>query len=301
MDGWIKLHRKIRENPVFNDMNLFRLWMICLTEATHKERDQMIGKQIVKLFPGEFVTGRFDLAEMYNRGLKKKEQKPPTTIWRWLENLEKHEFVVIKSNNKFSVVAVVKWLEYQTDGQQNGQQVVNNWSTDGQQVVTNKNDKNDKKVKSNSPKQVYDEDSLPFRTANYLYTNILKHKPDLKQPNLQTWANDMRKLIDIDNREPAEIGRVIEWATKDSFWQSNILSASKLREKWDTLTAQMKNKTVSMFPTQYQSKADKDAQQREELKREIVGGMTLEDIGKARSIIDITPNQNSLPQFQPRQ
>lgn len=50
MDGWIKLHRKIRENPVFNDMNLFRLWMICLTEATHKERDQMIGKQIVKLF-----------------------------------------------------------------------------------------------------------------------------------------------------------------------------------------------------------------------------------------------------------
>ncbi|MEK4263651.1 DnaD domain protein [Paenibacillus sp. FSL L8-0499] len=148
MDGWIKLHRKIRENPVFNDMNLFRLWMICLTEATHKERDQMIGKQIVKLFPGEFVTGRFDLAEMYNRGLKKKEQKPPTTIWRWLENLEKHEFVVIKSNNKFSVVAVVKWLEYQTDGQQNGQQVVNKWSTDGQQVVTNKNVKNLENLKN---------------------------------------------------------------------------------------------------------------------------------------------------------
>ncbi|NJJ38567.1 hypothetical protein [Paenibacillus apii] len=147
MDGWIKLHRKIRDNPVFNDMNLFRLWMICLTEATHKERDQMVGKQIVKLLPGDFVTGRFDLAEMYNRGLKKKEQKPPTTIWRWLENLENNEFVVIKSNNKFSVVSVLKWLEYQSDGQQNGQQVVNKRSTDGQQVVTNNNVDNENNVK----------------------------------------------------------------------------------------------------------------------------------------------------------
>ncbi|MEK4108159.1 DUF4373 domain-containing protein [Paenibacillus sp. FSL R10-2791] len=59
------------------------------------------------------------------------------------------------------------------------------------------------------------------------------------------------------------------------------------------------NTNTNIYPIQ--SKADKDAQQREELKREIVGGMTLEDIGKARSIIDITPNQNSLPQFQPRQ
>ncbi|MEK4488319.1 hypothetical protein NYE44_01530 [Paenibacillus sp. FSL L8-0493] len=155
MDGWIKLHRKIRENPVFNDMNLFRLWMICLTEATHKERDQMIGKQIVKLFPGEFVTGRFDLAEMYNRGLKKKEQKPPTTIWRWLENLENNEFVVINSNNKFSVVAVVKWLEYQSDDQQNGQQVVNKWSPSGQQVVTNKNVKNVKNVENVKKNKTY--------------------------------------------------------------------------------------------------------------------------------------------------
>lgn len=60
------------------------------------------------------------------------------------------------------------------------------------------------------------------------------------------------------------------------------------------------NNKQNIFPIKNQSKADRDAEQREKLKREIVGGMTLEDIGKARSIIDITPNQNGLPQFQPR-
>lgn len=98
----------------------------------------------------------------------------------------------------------------------------------------------DKDIKDLRPKRVYDEESLPYRTANYLYTNILKHKPDLKKPNLQTWANHMRMLIELDKRNPKEIGTVIEWATKDSFWQSIILSADNLRKKWDTVTVQMK-------------------------------------------------------------
>ncbi len=70
--GWIKLHRKIMDNPIFNDFQLYRLWSICLLEATHKDREQPVGKQIVKLEPGQFVTGRYDLHELYNRGLKRK-------------------------------------------------------------------------------------------------------------------------------------------------------------------------------------------------------------------------------------
>lgn len=71
MQGWIKLHRKLRNNPVFNNPNLLRLWLICLTEASHTSRKQMIGNQVVDLSPGQFVTGRFDIAEMFNEGLKK--------------------------------------------------------------------------------------------------------------------------------------------------------------------------------------------------------------------------------------
>lgn len=44
-----------------------------------------------------------------------------------------------------------------------------------------------------------------------------------------------RLLIDRDNEDVDEIIRVIDWATSDSFWKSNILSMSKLREKYDQL------------------------------------------------------------------
>lgn len=44
-----------------------------------------------------------------------------------------------------------------------------------------------------------------------------------------------RLLIDRDGRALAEIHRVIDWATSDDFWRSNILSAAKLRDKFDQL------------------------------------------------------------------
>jgi len=45
-----------------------------------------------------------------------------------------------------------------------------------------------------------------------------------------------------DNRELKEIKDVIDWCQADPFWQGNILSPKKLREKFDQLTIQMNSK-----------------------------------------------------------
>lgn len=56
------------------------------------------------------------------------------------------------------------------------------------------------------------------------------------------WPVHIDRLILLDKRTPAEIAETIEWCQRDGFWMANILSAKKLREKWDTLRAQMKRK-----------------------------------------------------------
>lgn len=150
--GWIKLHRKIRDSSIFNDPALFRLAIICLTEAYHKETDQPIGNQIIKIMPGQFETGRFDLSDMYNSGLRPKERVSEKTVWRWLKKLENIEFLSIKTTNKFSIVTITNWAEYQKSDQVNGQQMTNKSPTDGQQMTTNKNVKNDKNEKNDKNK-----------------------------------------------------------------------------------------------------------------------------------------------------
>lgn len=87
-------------------------------------------------------------------------------------------------------------------------------------------------------KRIYDESDSFYKMANYLKTKILDWKPNARLPNnLQSWADDFRKMHELDKRSKEEIKRVIDYATSDVFWQKNILSAKKLREKFDTLDA----------------------------------------------------------------
>lgn len=125
-------------NPVWQDPKLLKLWMLCLLEASHKEYEQLVGRQIVKLQPGEFVTGRYALAKAFNDGAKKSDFVPESTIWRWMKWLEKNDFLNIKSTTKFSVISIKNWNLYQ----QNEQQMNNKRTTNEQQVDTNNNGNN---------------------------------------------------------------------------------------------------------------------------------------------------------------
>lgn len=76
--------------------------------------------------------------------------------------------------------------------------------------------------------------------AEQLKFRILDHKPNFKYPSsLEQWANTIRLMVEQDHRSPGEISSVIDWCQRDNFWQNNILSADKLREKFDQLQAKM--------------------------------------------------------------
>ncbi|PUB87046.1 MAG: hypothetical protein DBP02_02030 [gamma proteobacterium symbiont of Ctena orbiculata] len=65
--------------------------------------------------------------------------------------------------------------------------------------------------------------------------------PGQKKPNFNTWADDIRKMREIDKRTHDDIKAVFEWAHNDSFWKTNIRSPSKLREKFDGLNTKRLN------------------------------------------------------------
>jgi DnaD/phage-associated family protein len=144
-------------NPVWQDPKLLKLWMLCLLEATHKEHEQLVGKQIIKLQPGEFVTGRFSLAKTYNEGAKKANLVEERTLWRWMKMLETYDFLSIKSNTKYSVITIKNWNLYQP----NVQPVSNKCPADVQPMSTNNNgnnvnNDNKKDINNNPNKRIMD-------------------------------------------------------------------------------------------------------------------------------------------------
>lgn len=77
----------------------------------------------------------------------------------------------------------------------------------------------------------------PYQIGEHLYKRILEHQ-DLKKPNLQKWADEVRLAHERDGRDYNKLAKLVDWAQDNDFWQANILSAKKLREKYDILTGQ---------------------------------------------------------------
>ncbi|MCO1337030.1 hypothetical protein MO867_22150, partial [Microbulbifer sp. OS29] len=89
-----------------------------------------------------------------------------------------------------------------------------------------------RKSSGKKPVKATDDDYL---LANLILDGVRRLQPKLKIPNLDTWADDCRKIRELDNRTPQDIAHVFNWANRDDFWQSNILSPAKLRKQFDQL------------------------------------------------------------------
>ncbi|MEY9980443.1 hypothetical protein [Lysinibacillus sp. RC79] len=192
------------------------------------------------------------------------------TLERVIQSLEDLEILVAGNYNKFKMDRT-KWyrIKYETlhklhenaNRQNDGMQTDNlaQSKTPNCQEGTRQNDVNvpDKMAvpitreytetttentqrKGNSRKRVYDESSVHYQLASRLYQKILIDDPSFKQPNMNTWADSIRLMMEQDNRTVEQIEYLIDWSQENQFWKSNILSTKKLREKATTLIRQIK-------------------------------------------------------------
>lgn len=142
MEGYIKLYRKLLDNPVFHNEKLLKVFIWCLLKASHSEHEQLVGLQKITLKPGQFVFGRLKAAEE----LHMKE----STVYKYMMMLQTYGICNIKSNNRFSVVSIVNWELYQLVEENCNSKSNNKITTKEQQNNTNKNDKNVNNDKNNN-------------------------------------------------------------------------------------------------------------------------------------------------------
>lgn len=122
-------------------------------------------------------------------------------------------------------------------------------------VLSNKIERIEKDRKT-TRQQKYDEDNTYFKMAIYFHERVSKVANDagiahlIKRSNMQTWSDDMRKLIEIDEVDKRLAKEVMDWVTEDSFWRTNVLSAKKFREKFLELAIKMNAEKKPTQPKQ---------------------------------------------------
>lgn len=105
--GFALIHRKIMDVPFYKDAEAAHLWVHLLLRANHEQTLVSTDVGDVICERGEFITGRNTLA--METGLTADRVK---SLLRKFQNLG---MITTKSNNRFTVLKVVKYDEYQSN------------------------------------------------------------------------------------------------------------------------------------------------------------------------------------------
>ncbi|HAQ5735685.1 TPA: hypothetical protein IX030_001370 [Enterococcus faecium] len=240
--GYIKLYRKVTSSFVWTNPSMLKLWLLCLMKASHEGRRFLFNGNEVSLSSGQFVTGRDALAKEYNQGASSDQVIVSRTLWRWIKKFEKEGMLSISSTPKYSVISINKWEDYQSSDQH----LSSDRPAPVQHLSTNKNDKNDKNDKNNNnprnsrkTREYADDD--PNKKLAILLLKLIRKNQNIKEPDLNKWANTIRLTIESDKRTGREVQDMIVWATSNDFWSGVILSPTSLRKHFDKMAIQ-KNK-----------------------------------------------------------
>ncbi|MFD2628810.1 hypothetical protein [Oceanobacillus kapialis] len=245
MNTWFKVYRDLFESDLWNDVTTFRLFILLIGKASHQDGVKVAGVELKK---GQYLRSYRKLADdlSYKEGRGKK-QYSIRTIHKAINKLISDGRVSKEETEQGTLFTVVNYAKYQDLTETNkktGNETENELETFGKRSVNNnKNYKNYSIKESNkrdSRKQVYDDTSIYFQLAVFFFEQIKKNNPDHKEPNFQTWSNDIRKMIELDKRTEEQVQYLMKWVQQDEFEMTNVLSPAKLRKRFDQLVMKVK-------------------------------------------------------------
>lgn len=169
MEGWISIHRKIKDNWIWNDKPFSKgqAWIDILLRVNHASSKVNIGNQMIELKPGQTIWSILDMSNEW--GWSK------TKVSNFLKLLENENNISQKRTTKYTLITVEKWEMYQDSKTKNG----NKRETKEKQKNTNNNVNNENKKHT---------DVFEY----YLTLDLVKHR---------TLTDQMKKAMDKASKE----------------------------------------------------------------------------------------------------
>ena len=104
-NGWIKLHRQIVDNWIWEDAEMFKAWVDILMMVNHEDKKMYVNGKLVTIHRGEKLTSITKLAERWRWTRRR--------VSRFLKLLEDDEMCTTHSTTFGTTLKVSNYAEYQ--------------------------------------------------------------------------------------------------------------------------------------------------------------------------------------------
>ncbi len=204
MKGWIKIHRCLLENPIYNcePFDRTHAWIDLLLLANHKEG--YFYKRGIRIDVKEGQVG-YDIDSLGKRWKWSRGK-----VERFLKSLENDKNIVRQKSNVTTLISIVKYKEYQANDNANEHQTI-------KQTNTNKNEKKEK-----NEKEVILDSWIEYRKSAKKTLTQQSIKSILVK--MENYTNEQCKFV---------INKSIEQGWQGLFWD-NIQTIQEVNEpkKW---------------------------------------------------------------------
>lgn len=193
-EGYIKLHRKICDNPLFKEkrkFSKFEAWIDIILSASHCDNEFMLGFEPIKLKRGEYITSEVKLAKKWSWHRE--------TVRRFLELLADKEMLVKNSTTKYTRLTVVNYGIYQDNHTAKRTSRRQQDDSEPTQSINDKNDNNDNKkdLREITPNEKLNQALIDFKEMR------IKKRSPMTDRAIELLLSNLNKMAGTDEEKIA--------------------------------------------------------------------------------------------------
>lgn len=148
MQGWVKVHRQIQDNSLWNDKPFDRThaWLDLIINANHQDQEVILGNEIINIKRGSRITSMRKLSERWGWS--------NTKVENFLKLLQNQNMITYFSDTKKTTINIVNYNVYQdksdAENETKTTQERHENDTKTKRKRTNKNDKEGEECKNDN-------------------------------------------------------------------------------------------------------------------------------------------------------
>lgn len=253
--GWVSIHRQIREHWVWEEkpFSYGQAWIDMIMMANHADNKVPIGKEIVIVETGSFITSEPKLSERWGWSR--------TKVRTFLSLLEQDKMIIKKSDRKKTTVTIVNYSAFQILETTEKQLKNNKKTTEKQLKNTNNNDNNVNNENNNiiNYQEIIDMYSAICVSYPKVRTLSDKRKAAIKARSKKYTLEDFRTLFTMAEESDFMKGQ------NDRNWMADLDWMLKDGNMAKVLEGKYKNRTNNV------KKAEQPKDDYDELEKMILG------------------------------
>lgn len=200
-EGWIKLHRKIKNSWIYQDPEYLKAWITILLEINHEPGKVLIKGTLFEYKAGESLNSLETWGQLFGRWSKGR-------VRRFFQMLINDQMIDTVSETITTRLSVCNWETYQkqrnTDETQTDPQTERTRNADGPQTRSIKNEKNIKNIVPDHLKEIWPE--------------FLKMRKLIKKQATERAQKNIIKKLDNFSKDPSIQIKIVEQSINNS-WQ----------------------------------------------------------------------------------